>query len=189
MGLKRTVEPTGTPVSLADAKLQCRVTHSEEDDLINGLIAAAVSMVEDYCGRALLEQTWRLTLDQFAERIVLPRGPVQEIETFTYLDRDGAEQTVSSNLYKLDLDADPQVILLEPQQQWPAVGNFAVPITITYVTGHAEADAVPAAIKQAILMLVANWFRNRETLLTGSTVAEMPLGTMALLQNHRAFAA
>lgn len=189
MGLKRTVEPTGTPVSLTQAKLHCRIDHSEEDDLLIGLIAAAVSMVEDYCGRALMEQTWRLTLDEFADRIVLPRGPVQSITQFTHLDSEGNTQAVASDLYKLDLDADPQVVLLEPQQQWPGVGGYAVPISITYVAGYAEAENVPAAIRQAILMLVANWYSNRETLLTGSTVAEMPLGTMALLQNHRAFAA
>lgn len=189
MGLKRTVEPTGTPVSLAEAKAHCRVLHNEEDALITGLIEAAVSMVEDYCGRALLQQTWRLTLDEFDDRIVLPRGPVQSISNFTYLDAGGASQTVSSGLYKLDLDADPQAILLERKAQWPALGDFAVPVSITYDSGYAKAGDVPAAIRQAILMLVATWYRDRETLLAGDVAAEMPFGTMALLQNHRAFAA
>lgn len=184
MGLKRTVEPVATPVSLAEAKAQCRVLHDDEDDLITDLIAAAVSMVEDYCGRSLMQQTWQLTLDEFEDRILLPRGPVQSVSTFTCLDDAGDAQTVNSAIYALDLSGDPQAIEREPQQAWPVPGAFVNPITITYVTGY---STVPAAIKQAILMLVASWFRNREALLTGTIVAEMPLGTMALLQNHRAF--
>lgn len=185
MGLKRTVEPTAMPVTLAEAKAQCRVLHDDEDDLIEGLIAAATSMVEDYLGRSLSAQTWRLTLDGFADRIILPRGPVTAISAFTYLDAAGASQTVSSGLYALDTDADPQMIRRQPAASWPVPGDFVNPVTITYTAGFTEA---PAAIRHAILMLVANWFANRETLLTGSIVAEMPFGTAALLENHRSFA-
>jgi uncharacterized phiE125 gp8 family phage protein len=184
MGLKRTVEPVATPVSPAEAKAQCRVLHDDEDDLITDLIAAAVSMVEDYCGRAIMTQTWRLTLPEFEDRIILPRGPVQTISSFTHLDAAGDSQTVDAAIYAQDFDADPQALERQPAQVWPAVGEFVNPVTVVYVSGYA---VVPGAIKQAILMLVANWYKNRETLLTGATVAEMPLGTMSLLQNHRAF--
>jgi uncharacterized phiE125 gp8 family phage protein len=186
MGLKRTVDPTATPVSLAEAKAHCRILHDDEDALVTALIGAAVSMVEDYCGRSLMEQTWRLTLDGFADRIVLPRGPVTSLSAFTYLDSEGAEQTVSPSTYKLDLDADPQAILREPSKTWPGFGDYAVPITLTYVAGY---ETVPGAITQAILMLVASWYSNRSAIMAGSGVTEMPYGTMALLQNHRAFAA
>lgn len=185
MGLKRTLAPTDTPVSLAEAKAQCRVLSDDEDELIEGLIAAATSMVEDYCGRSLMAQTWRLTLDNFADRIILPRGPVQLVSAFTVLPQTGAAETVSGDLYALDNESDPPAIVRQPLATWPTPGDRVNPISITYVAGY---DAVPAAIKQAILMLVANWFKNRETLLTGSIVAEMPFGTMALLENHRAFA-
>lgn len=185
MGLKRTVEPVVTPVSLGEAKAHCRITHSDEDALITDLIGAAVSMVEDYCGRSIMAQTWQLTLDGFAERIILPRGPVSAISGFTYLDADGASTTVPATIYAEDLDADPQAIVREPRQSWPSPGDYVNPVTITYTAGY---STVPAAIKQAILMLVASWYQNRSTLLSGSSVAEMPLGTMALLQNHRAFA-
>lgn len=184
MGLKRTVEPTGTPVTLAEAKAQCRVLDDDEDALIEGLMAAATAMVEDYTGRSLTAQTWRLTLDEFNDRILLPRGPVQSITAFTCADSAGDAQTVSSALYVLDTDADPSAIVRQPAASWPTPGQFVNPISITYVAGYA---APPPAIKHAILMLVANWFKQRETLLTGTIVAELPLGTMALLENHRGF--
>jgi uncharacterized phiE125 gp8 family phage protein len=185
MGLKRTVEPTELPVSLAEAKAQCRVLHDDEDDLLDGLIAAATSMVEDYTGRSLMAQTWRLTIDEFADRILLPRGPVQSVSAFTVLPQTGSAATVDSALYALDNESDPAAIVRQPSASWPTPGDRVNPISITYLAGY---DTVPAAIKHAILMLVGNWFRNRETLLTGTTVAEMPFSTMALLENHRAFA-
>lgn len=185
MGLKRTVEPVATPVSLAEAKAQCRVLHDDEDDLITDLIAAAVSMVEDYCGRSLMQQTWRLTLDKFSDTILLPRGPVASLTSFQYYDTAGNLQTVPADTYTLDTESDPSWIVRNSDASWPVVQDGVNSVRVTYVTGY---STVPAAIKQAILMLVASWFRNREALLTGTIVAEMPLGTMALLQNHRAFA-
>ena len=48
----RTVAPTSTPVSLDEAKIHCRVDHTDEDDLITGLIAAATENL-DGCGGIL----------------------------------------------------------------------------------------------------------------------------------------
>jgi len=185
MGLKRTVEPSDMPVTLVEAKAQCRVQFADEDQLIEDLIAAATSMVEHYIGRSLTTQTWRLTLDKFTDRIVLPRGPVQSISAFTYFDAAGVSQTVPGTTYAFDGDADPQMVVRQPSASWPSVGNLINPVSITYVAGYSALDR---DIKQAILMLVANWFENRETLLTGTIVAQMPFGTMALLENHRSFA-
>lgn len=185
MGLKRTVEPSDMPVSLIEAKAQCGVLHDDEDALLEGLIAAATSMVEDYLGRSLTTQTWRLTLDGFADRIILPRGPVRSVSAFTYLDTADAQQTVPAPTYLFFDGGDPQMVVRRRSASWPQSGDRPDAVSITYIAGY---ETVPAAIKHAILMLVANWFANRETLLTGSIVAEMPLSTMALLENHRSFA-
>jgi uncharacterized phiE125 gp8 family phage protein len=185
MGLKRTVEPSAMPVSLAEAKAQCRVVFDDDDQLIEDCIAAATSMVEDYLGRSLMEQTWRLTLGAFADTIILPRGPVRSVAAVTYLDAAGAAQTVPSEVYAFDDSGDPQALVRQPSGSWPAPGARVNPVSITFVAGY---QTVPAPIKRAILMLVASWYENRETLLTGTTVAEMPFGTMALIENHRSFA-
>lgn len=184
MGLKRTAEPGDTPVSLAELKAHARIDGDHEDDLLVGLILAATSMIENYIGRSLMEQTWRFTLQRFSERIELPRGPVRSISSFAATDGDGTVQDVGSSVYSEDLDADPPALVRNSGESWPSISNDVNPIVIEYVAGY---DPLPADIKQALLMLVASWYSNRETLLTGGAAAEMPLGTMALLQNHRAF--
>jgi uncharacterized phiE125 gp8 family phage protein len=46
-------------------------------------------------------------------------------------------------------------------------------------------QAVPPAIKQAILLLVGHWFANRETVVIGTIVAQMPSAVEALLSTYR----
>lgn len=184
MGLKRTTEPVDMPVTLAEAKAHARVDGDHEDDLITGLIHAATAMIENYIGRSLMEQTWRYTPRRLADRVELPRGPVRSISSFGVVGSDGVSGAVSSGLYVEDFDADPPALVRKSGETWPEVGSDANAVTIEYVAGY---DPLPGDIRQALLMLVASWYSNRETLLTGSQAAEMPMGTMALLQNHRAF--
>lgn len=54
--------PTSAIMTLAEAKAQCRVDGSDDDNLINGLILAVTSYLDTKAGitgRALLRQTWR----------------------------------------------------------------------------------------------------------------------------------
>lgn len=62
--LERVSNPEIEPVTLAEMKLHLRTfgTDTTEDDKITGLIVAAREWAEDYTGRALVDQTWRLTL-------------------------------------------------------------------------------------------------------------------------------
>lgn len=62
--LERTVDPTIEPVTLAEMKVHLRTFAGDtgEDDYITGLIKGAREWVEDYSGRALFDQTWRLTI-------------------------------------------------------------------------------------------------------------------------------
>lgn len=56
-------EPAMEPVSLDEAKAHLRVDTEDDDAYITGLILAARQVVEDDTRRALLTQSWLLTLD------------------------------------------------------------------------------------------------------------------------------
>lgn len=62
--LERVSQPDIEPVTLAEMKrhLRCFLSVTDEDDDITALIVAAREWVEDYTARALIDQTWRLTL-------------------------------------------------------------------------------------------------------------------------------
>jgi len=63
MTLFRTVAPGATPVSVAEAKAVLRIAHGSEDELIGSLIGAATEEVERTTSLALIDQDWRLALD------------------------------------------------------------------------------------------------------------------------------
>jgi hypothetical protein len=46
-------------------------------------------------------------------------------------------------------------------------------------------DDAPADLQQAILLLAAHWYENREASVIGLTAIDLPLGYRDILQSHR----
>lgn len=151
MALTCTIAPLAHPVSLAQAKRQLRVDHSDDDTLINSLIGVAV----DYCQMVTASRfamgTYRLDLDRFPEygristhyclddtreQIILPIGPVNSVTSITYKDSDGTSQTWSSSEYTLVKTGTQAVIECKPGYTFPARGVSAAAVSVTFVAGH-----------------------------------------------------
>lgn len=189
MALKRTVEPTTEPVSLDEAKSQCRVDTSDDDIFITGLIAAARDYVEKTARRAFITQTWRLSLDEWpcGDEIELPKPPLVSVSSIIYKDTVGAQTTLSSSTYIVDTDSEPGRVKLAYGESWPSDTLYpANPIQITYVAGYGVAAAVPQWAKQAIKLLIGHWYENREETIA-ATIKNIPLGVDSLIWLNRAY--
>jgi uncharacterized phiE125 gp8 family phage protein len=184
MGLKLITAPTDTPVTLAEAKAQCRVEDDSEDTLMTGLIAAATDYVEQYTGRAIMAQTWELTFDEFADSIALPKGPVTSVTSVNYYDINGDVQTLAASNYTVDLVSDPQWVVKNSDASWPDTVDSINTVVIRFVCGYA---VVPPSIKHAILLLISQWFDNRAAV-TDKAMIAVPNAVEALLTNYRSFA-
>ena len=128
--------PGEEPVTLAEAKAFCRIDGSDEDALVDALIAAARLQVESLTGRALITQTWRLTMTCAPRLVELPVIPAAALVEAP----DGAV---------LQGDA---VLLGEPVDE----------LTVDYTAGYGDRGDVPGDLKQAVLTLVAYWYENRD---------------------------
>jgi len=64
-GLQLITAPESEPVSLEQSKTHLRVDYPDDDSYILALISAAREVVEGKLRRAVFEQTYQLTLDQF----------------------------------------------------------------------------------------------------------------------------
>jgi uncharacterized phiE125 gp8 family phage protein len=178
----RTVAPTSEPVSIEEAKAQLRLDDFVEDDLVEALIAAARSHLDGYSGilgRALITQTWRQTFPAFDEPLRLPLRPVASVSSVTYYDANNASQTLSSAVYGLFADALGSYVALKPGQTFPTTYDRRDAVSVTFVCGESEA---PAAIKQAMLLLIGHWYANREAVVIGGPAVELPMAVAALLR-------
>lgn len=178
--------PDSKPVMLDEVKKHLRVDFDDDDALINALIAAATDHLDGYTGllgRALVTQTWRQDFRCFGDRLALPLWPVAEIESVVYYDSANVEQTLSVDVYELLADARGACVALKPDQSWPSVYSRADAVRVTYIAGVA-AEAVPPAIRAAIMLHVGHLYENREAVAKAG-VSLLPLGVAALIAPYR----
>lgn len=184
----RTIAPTDTIISLAEAKEQLVISHGDDDSFLLGLVASASRAVEEMTGRALMTQTWRQELHGAAARddVLLRRTPVQSITSIAYYDRENTLQTAPADDFRLYGDADRSFIRPEVGQSWPALYARLDALRITYVAGYGDSPSdVPAELRTAALMLVAHWYERREAVTEAVSVAETPFGVRDLIGLYR----
>lgn len=178
MALTLITPPTVEPISLEEARMQCRITAGDttEDAVLGVYIQAARETAEHELGRALLQQTWELTLDAFpAGEISLVRGRALAITSVKYLDPAGALQTLDSSAYTLDAATLPGWVLPAVGTSWPATASVVNAVRIRYTAGYGTAAAsVPAAVRQWLLVTVAAMYDQREALDASGRVAVLP---------------
>lgn len=178
------VTPPEPLVTLEEAKAHLRVTEGDEDALITGYIAAACAWIDGpwgWLGRTIGEQLLEYRSHVFSSFWRLPLGPVLGIEEVFYIDHLGTEQLLADTVYDLGSEG----LTLRPGQSWPRVRGDANGIRVKYRAGF---DPVPTPIKQAVLLLVGQWFRNRMAVSTtgvNSNLSEVPNGVKALLGPYR----
>lgn len=174
------------PVDLGAAKLHLREDGTSQDALISALVVAAREHAEAFTRRALVRQTWKLTLDAFPASgiIELPLPPLVSVSGITYVDALGATQTLAPATYVVDIDTTPGRIRLAYDASWPTTRDVAQAVAVTFVCGYAAVDA-PAAIQAAIKLLLGSLYEHRETFVTGTIATELPFAAEALLWPYR----
>lgn len=170
----RTVDPVEEPISLEEAKAQARVTDESSDGVFDGYIQTARQACEDYMGRGLFTQTWRMVLEDFADVIPLPMAaPLQSVSSITYYDVDGVSQTLSTSVYDTDTNSRPGCVVLKVNQSWPELqsGRLNGRVTITYVVGWTATGSIPQLIKHGLLMYVTYLDLDRDGMEAGAQAA------------------
>jgi hypothetical protein len=154
MTYKVTTAVTVEPVTLAEARLQCKLTADDstsEDTLITAWITAMREVAEHYTGRAVAPQTLTMGLVEFLK----------------YTDTAGMEQTISASAYSLSTYGDSRRVAPTYGNYWPTTQDIPDAVRILYVTGYGAPSAgagfaaCPKAAKQAILLMVAWLHANR----------------------------
>lgn len=176
--------PAEEPVSLAEAKAYLKVDDSAEDGLITTLIGAARLHVEGVTGQALLAQSWRVVLDAWPENrmVKLPVTPFMAVTEIMAYDDNGGGHAVPLAQFLSEPD---RLLLPDAVAGMPAL-RARQGIEIDYVAGFGtEPAAVPADIRQALLVLVGYWHEHRDAVIVAGSGAVVPSGFDRLVAGHK----
>jgi uncharacterized phiE125 gp8 family phage protein len=155
-----------------------------QDGLIESYLRAALAAIEGRTGKAILQRRFKLVLDQWrsTEEQALPVAPVVAIESVTLVAADGSSTVVQPAAYTLVLDFQ--------RPKLAAVGYLLpnVPtdgrVEIVFDAGFGAVWAeVPADLQQAVLLLAAQYYEQRNDF-TGA-VAGLPQPVQALIERWR----
>lgn len=204
--LVQTAAPADPLFTIEQARAHLRVdpvfgvsppTHPD-DELIAECFQAAQDELEGvtgWLGRALVKQTWRLSMNRFpagAEQIMLPLPPLHGVTRVSYMDADGERQDLTDVAasppgtgYRVARGAVVGSILPPYGGAWPTSGRVDTgAVQIEFEAGYATAADVPAAIRRWVATRAATFYEHRETAVVG-TIATMIPAYMHNLENFR----
>jgi len=160
-------------VSLAEAKKHLRVTSTEQDGVIETLIAAARQRLEAETGRAFVDQRWELRLDNFPlgigfdartrarleartrqhviemYDIVIPKPPCIMVTDVTYYGADDQVASLEQDVDYYFIEAGLQRARLRPKtsgssSNWPDTSEEVPdPVRITFRAGFPLGEGSP----------------------------------------------
>ena len=148
--------PATEPLTRAEAKLHLLIatTVTAHDDWVDRAIISARQMYEHDTDSAVISSTWKQTYCDFYDHLELYRGPVSSITSIQYYDANETLQTWASTNYRLDDGETIPRIVWDDDAILPTLDNRPEAVIVTYVAGYTNAAAVPADIKNNILMRI-----------------------------------
>lgn len=176
------VTPPEPDIDLELVKTHLRVEGDDDDVLIQALIDAACAHIDGpagWLGRSIWAQTLELRQNVFCGPIRLPYGPVQSITSVEYVDTAGVEQTLDDAGYVLLTDG---VCDLTYGASWPSHRGDAEGVRIQYDAGY---ETLPSTILAAVLLMVGDLYKNRETTGPDGGAIEMSTTVQNLLGPFR----
>lgn len=175
--------------NIADASLGAEApsTNTTGDPLLNMLIASARQHAETLLKRYLITQTIDLYLDFFDDwEIKLP--PLQSVSAITYVDTDGATQTLSAANYLVDAASTPARITPAYGEVWPTTRYQNNAVKIRFIAGYGAASAVPQCIKNWMLMRIKTLYEARDSVTTANGFIVLPQNYIdAMLDPERVY--
>ncbi len=142
---------------MEEAKVAARITNSDFDNIIPGLIKAAREAAEKFQGLCYLTQTWEQIYDTFPSMpIETVRVPLQSLASVKLIDKNGIETSMNINDFIVSTRSNK--IGFKPGMTWPSIALQGFDSVIfQYKVGNLDATKVPEGVKLAIKVFV-NYF-------------------------------
>lgn len=183
----RITAPAALAVGLSEIKAQLFIDYDDYDFLLSTYIQAGVDHLDGLqgiLGRCLVSQEWGVKIPEWSKVVTLPFCSASNV-VVSYFDVDANQITVSPSDYSVIETSGAVQVVFNSRFENPSVSqDVAEPITFRASFGFGGSQDVPAAIKLAIMQLVAHWYENRAAV-TDLVVRELPMGVDRLLAPYR----
>lgn len=172
------------PVSLTEAKAQCRMeTDASDDTFITSLIAPARAYVERVSTYGLVAGSRVFTFAKWGDFLEIYLRPITSVTSVAYADDAGDAQTYTG--YLAPIGVYPFRIFHAVGDEFPAIAA-GTSIVVTVAAGAVDSSSQEYLIaKRAILILIGHWFEYREAAQAGIVSAEIAFCVSSLLENLR----
>lgn len=146
-------------VTLAELKDHLRITWDDEDSSLSVYLAGALDYVETFTGQKLSRIARNSYFDDFSNLELVGDSPSSV--SVSYVDDDGADQTLSSAVYALKTHKARPYLALAYNQSWPSYREQDAVITVSYTSGYST-TTLPASLKAAVLLEAGSQYEHRE---------------------------
>jgi len=148
-----------------------------DDAMIEAMASAAREHCENFTGLAFSTRTLEIALDEFPSSsdglaIELPMGPVREVLSVSW--GDESDDELAATDFTLNDYVSP-AMLTPVAASWPTVTAATNVIKIRYLAGYGVdtdgGEALPKALRQAVLLTLGDLYCSRENATAGTTSA------------------
>lgn len=159
----RKTQPTVEPVSLSEAKTNMRIPDGQtiDDNLINSYISAAREQAEQFIDRPICRAEYMLVYDIVKGTSFRLKYPASQVISVTY--HNSEHETITPSF---TYDQDLNLLVFDEY-----IDGKNLKVSITSGINH----GFPESIKQAILMLVTDFYTGRASAEYSNKAAEMLL--------------
>lgn len=158
------------PITLEQAKAHLRVVFDDEDDYISSLIVAARQMAEGRTNRTITQRIREQAFSHWCAMKLL-KPPFVSVESVSYIDPDGNEQTLSEDDYIVSTRREPASVAISISQ--PSLASQDEAVIVRYTAGYPVGE-VPAPIVQWMLLQIGSMYEHRESVIAGVSVSPLP---------------
>ncbi len=157
-------------------------TETDDDALIDAYIGAAIEVIETACRRPMLPRPVEFMAPAGNwTNWWLPVAPVISFDKISYIDAAGAWVDLTLANFTVITNFDEPILVLPEGFRSGVVGNDALRIQAT--VGY-EGATYPLAMKQAVILLVKEWFE-AGIAVDDAVVAKLSFGIHSLIKQRR----
>jgi uncharacterized phiE125 gp8 family phage protein len=172
-------------VSTADLKEHLRITFSDDDNYIEGLEKAAVHRIEEFCNTYLLDTSLVQYGFDINDVSILFKSPIARGTTPVLSIYQSASWVAQTGVEFITQAKPPRMYINNTTIGTPD-SNIKQKYKVDYVVGNGRVSTdVPEPLIQCIKIMVADMYENRQSVIVGKIVSEIPRTAQYLMNPYK----